>query len=61
MNNICATKNGSTYTMCKHCSTMKFHNDNPNQPFWMCKKYNKILKDNKDNFLTKCQDCIDNK
>lgn len=58
MNNICATKNGHSYTMCKHCSSALFNNNS--EPYWKCNKYNKILKDNSNKFLTKCKECINN-
>lgn len=55
---ICATKNGSTYIMCEHCSTAKFKADG--SPYWMCEKYKVELKDNENKFLTKCKPCLNN-
>lgn len=56
-NNICATQvSYKEFTMCQHCSSMMFKSNGT--PYWKCNKYNKILTENQDKFLTKCNECI---
>lgn len=51
----CATKGLHDYLMCEFCSSMKF--DEANNPYWMCEKYNQVLKENDNHFLVRCKQC----
>jgi len=45
--------------MCKHCSSVKFKSKS-NEPYWICNKYRTILKENKENWLLRCNKCMIN-
>lgn len=47
-------------TMCKFASSAKMIKGDINTVYWECEKYNKVLKENEEKWLLRCDECLAN-
>lgn len=45
-------------SMCEHCSGAQFGPDE-SEPHWKCKKYNVRLNEDENNWLLRCEKCLE--